>query len=89
MTGWKKYAALFGMAALVMCMGVSQTGCSGRERENTETDDGKISVVTTIFPPYDFVREIAGDQVEVKTRAVCPETRVTSAPRSIAASATA
>ena len=54
------------MAALVMCMGVSQTGCSGRERENTETDDGKISVVTTIFPPYDFVREIAGDQVEVK-----------------------
>ena len=49
MTGWKKYAALFGMAALVMCMGVSQTGCSGRERENTETDDGKISVVTTIF----------------------------------------
>ena len=66
MTGWKKYAALFGMAALVMCMGVSQTGCSGCERENTETDDGKISVVTTIFPPYDFVREIAGDQVEVK-----------------------
>lgn len=66
MTGWKKYAALFGMAALVMCMGVSQTGCSGRERENTETDDGKISVVTTIFPPYDFVREIAGDQADVK-----------------------
>ena len=39
---------------------------AGVKGENTETDDGKISVVTTIFPPYDFVREIAGDQVEVK-----------------------
>ena len=29
------------------------------------TDD-RISVVTTIFPPYDFVREIAGDSVDLK-----------------------
>ena len=28
--------------------------------------DGKISVVTTIFPPYDFVREIAGDEADIK-----------------------
>ena len=27
--------------------------------------DGRISVVTTIFPPYDFVREIAGDEVDL------------------------
>ena len=27
--------------------------------------DGRISVVTTIFPPYDFVREIAGDEVNL------------------------
>ena len=27
---------------------------------------GKISVVTTIFPPYDFVREIAGDEADIK-----------------------
>jgi zinc transport system substrate-binding protein len=28
-------------------------------------ESGKISVVATIFPPYDFVREIAGDAAEV------------------------
>ena len=28
--------------------------------------DGRISVVTTIFPQYDFVREIAGDKVDLK-----------------------
>lgn len=29
-------------------------------------DDGRISVVTTIFPQYDFVRQIAGENVELK-----------------------
>ncbi len=29
------------------------------------SSDDKISVVTTIFPQYDFVREIAGDNVEL------------------------
>ncbi|MDR1446426.1 MAG: metal ABC transporter substrate-binding protein [Treponema sp.] len=27
--------------------------------------DGKINVVTTIFPPYDFVREVAGDKINL------------------------
>ena len=27
--------------------------------------DERISVVTTIFPQYDFIREIAGDRVEL------------------------
>ncbi|MDR1575407.1 MAG: metal ABC transporter substrate-binding protein, partial [Treponema sp.] len=27
--------------------------------------EGKLNVVTTIFPPYDFVREIAGDRVNL------------------------
>ena len=34
------------------------TGC-GMKRESVS--EGKCKVVTTIFPPYDFVREIAGD----------------------------
>ncbi len=38
------------------------SGVSAKEA----SDDGKISVVTTIFPPYDFVREIAGEQVSLK-----------------------
>ena len=41
------------------------TGC-GADRGESETDDGKISVVTTIFPQYDFVRQIAGDSVDLK-----------------------
>ena len=28
-------------------------------------DEAKLSVVTTIFPPYDFVREVAGDRVQL------------------------
>lgn len=66
MAVWRKCAALAGILALALCTGVSQTGCGARKEKNTETDDGKISVVTTIFPPYDFVREIAGSQVDVK-----------------------
>ncbi len=38
------------------------TGC-GMKRESVS--EGKCKVVTTIFPPYDFVREIAGDKVEL------------------------
>ncbi len=66
MAVWKKGAALAGILALALCAGVIQTGCGARKEKKTETDDGKISVVTTIFPPYDFVREIAGSQVDLK-----------------------
>lgn len=41
------------------------TGC-GADRVENEADNGKISVVTTIFPQYDFVRQIAGDSVDLK-----------------------
>lgn len=36
-------------------------GCMGRK----DSDDKKLKVVTTIFAPYDYVREIAGDEVSV------------------------
>ena len=38
----------------------------GRADPADNADDGKISVVTTIFPPYDFVRKIAGDEADIK-----------------------
>lgn len=41
----------------------SLTGCQLIEPENNKND--KISVVTTIFPQYDFVRQIAGDNADV------------------------
>ena len=61
---------------LAGCMILLATGCAGAGSDRTpayssgdsndSTDDGKISVVTTIFPPYDFVREIAGDHADIK-----------------------
>lgn len=35
-------------------------------KEATEETDNRLSVVTTIFPYYDFVRQIAGDRVKLK-----------------------
>ena len=37
-------------------------GCS----ENAEGDSGKLKIVTTIFPQYDFARQIGGDRIELK-----------------------
>lgn len=62
---------------LAGCMALMAAGCTGTGSSNTasadgsadsadKASDGKISVVTTIFPPYDFVREIAGDQADIK-----------------------
>ncbi|MDR1566244.1 MAG: metal ABC transporter substrate-binding protein [Treponema sp.] len=34
-------------------------------RRDAGRADGKINVVATIFPPYDFIREIAGDKVNL------------------------
>jgi zinc transport system substrate-binding protein len=41
------------------------TALSAGGRPETKNTEGKINVVTTIFPPYDFVREIAGDRVNL------------------------
>ena len=42
-----------------------QQGSDQQSGENGRSEE-RIRVVTTIFPPYDFVREIAGDRVELK-----------------------
>ncbi|MCL2762108.1 MAG: metal ABC transporter substrate-binding protein [Treponema sp.] len=38
-------------------------GC--RQNRNTVRQEGKINVTATIFPAYDFVRQIAGDRVNL------------------------
>lgn len=49
---------------LIICILIvsmpSFTGC-GRSRK----EDGKLYIVTTLFPQYDFVRQIGGDKVNV------------------------
>ena len=38
---------------------------SGCVNNKTEKDTGKLSIVTTIFPQYDFARQIAGDKADI------------------------
>jgi len=40
-------------------------GCKQNKKTAARNADGKINVTTTIFPPYDFVRQIAGDKVNL------------------------
>ena len=40
------------------------TACSNKEGQNAVSNE-KLSIVTTIFPPYDFAREVAGDYADI------------------------
>ena len=62
-TGTKKRkpTRLTGLAALALALSLiagTVTGCAPRQEE---PDDGRMKVVTTIFPPYDFARAISGN----------------------------
>ena len=49
---------------LAMVLAVSAfSGCT--VQRNPASDDGKLHVVTTIFAPYDFARQVGGDDVSV------------------------
>ncbi|MEE1014327.1 MAG: metal ABC transporter substrate-binding protein [Clostridia bacterium] len=51
---------------LILCMIGSFllcTGCAGNTAHRV--DDGVLRIVTTIFPPYDFAREITGGKAEL------------------------
>lgn len=51
-------AALFLCAAMIFSLAACSSG-------KTDTAGGKLRVVCTLFVPYDFVREIAGDKVDL------------------------
>ena len=46
---------------LALTLAVSLVGCGPRQR----AEDGKLQVVCTVFPYYDFARQIGGDDVDV------------------------
>lgn len=50
------------ICSLIILCAVFLLGCNSA---NTEKNEDKLSIVTTIFPQYDFVREIAGDNVNL------------------------
>ncbi|MDR0497340.1 MAG: metal ABC transporter substrate-binding protein [Treponema sp.] len=41
------------------------TGCRQNRTAMAHNKNGKITVITTVFPSYDFVRQIAGDRVNL------------------------
>lgn len=55
----RRITAIIAAAAL----GVSMCGCAGQD--NSE-GSGKLKVITTIFPAYDFARQVFGDTADVK-----------------------
>lgn len=55
------------ICTFVICIAliaVSLVGCAGND-QTQPTSGGKLSIVTTIFPPYDFARAVAGDLADV------------------------
>lgn len=57
----KKYLSLF----LVAILGVFMTACDV-QKDNISKDDNKISIVSTIFPGYDFAKQIVGENANVE-----------------------
>ena len=60
----KKYISILLAAVMAVCC----LSACGQNNSNTNTqakdnNDKQVKVVTTIFPEYDWVKEIAGDEV--------------------------
>lgn len=70
----KRMIVIF-VSLLILAVGV--TGCTQNTAAKNADSAGKISIVTTIFPVYDFARAIAGDQAEL-TMLVKPAAEVHS-----------
>lgn len=61
------FALLCVLAGALLLNGCTKKEKSGRQPEAyTERSDDRICVVTTIFPYYDFVRQVGGDRVKLK-----------------------
>lgn len=59
------------LVALLVCVLLLLSGCTATDTE----DNGRLRVVTTIFPIYDLVRAVGGDNVDI-TLLIDPGTEV-------------
>ncbi len=57
-------AAVLGISLVLG--GCAQTGGSQGAFDASSEENGKLKVAVTLFPYYDFVRQIAGDQVDLQ-----------------------
>ena len=55
---------LIGLTLISLC--AAQCACQKREAQAPGTSQQKLTVVTTLFPLYDFAKAVAGDKAEVK-----------------------
>lgn len=64
MTGKRLLAAFLGASLLLSGCGLA--GGSQGAFDASSEENGKLKVAVTLFPYYDFVRQIAGDQVDLQ-----------------------
>ena len=57
---------IFSFYAGIIMVFLVITGAGGCVKAKPVKEDGKISVISVNFPPYDFVRVIAGDKVKLR-----------------------
>ena len=51
--------------SVILCMAAVLAVCCSCGKTETKKDDGKLNIVTTIFPPYDFAKNAGGEYVNV------------------------
>ncbi|MDR0884851.1 MAG: metal ABC transporter substrate-binding protein [Clostridiales Family XIII bacterium] len=62
----KRFLSFIFTVLMLTMLTTLMVGCGQSSKAETDTkSDPKISIVATVFPPYDFAREIVGDQAEV------------------------
>lgn len=64
----KQYGILTVFVLTTAILAMLLTGCNGRsgsKNEASEPEKKKINVVTTLFPYYDFTRQVAGDRINL------------------------
>ena len=59
----KKYIAIL-LVAVMATLGISACRKENSNKETKVQKDSDIKVVTTIFPEYDWVRQIAGEEAD-------------------------
>ena len=64
---WGK-SFVYAMSIFIMAVSVFIVGCAkegGNDGDTQRDSDKKIKIVATLFPQYDFARQIAGDYADV------------------------
>lgn len=64
----KKFLSVIIMSVMLvatLCACGNSKNSASKTQSGSDDSNGKISVVTTIFPPYDFARQVGGDNVDL------------------------